>query len=160
MARKSTRARRLEVSRLDEYFQTLKAESGLPRQAPPHGWIRTMRDVLGMSAAQLAKRLHVSRAAVYKLEAREVSRGVSLRQLDRVANELDCDVFYAIVPRNTIEQSIRDQSRDRAETKLTQANVSMGLEAEGVKGKKFVTAVNSSSSYAEALTDRYLWDQY
>ncbi|RLA29619.1 MAG: mobile mystery protein A [Gammaproteobacteria bacterium] len=159
MGRKSTRARRLEVSRIDEYLQTLKTKAGLRRQAPSHGWIRTMRDVLGMSVAQLAKRLDVSRAAVYKLEEREVSRGISLKQLDRAAGEMDCDVFYAFVPRNTVEQSIRDQSRERAETKLTQANVSMGLEAEGVKGKKFVTAVSSSSSYAEALTDRHLWDE-
>ena len=159
MARKSTRARRLEVSRLDEFFQTLKAKPGLPEQAPRHGWIRTMREVLGMSAAQLAKRLDVSRAAVYKLEEREVSRSVSLKQLDKAANEMGCDVFYAIVPRNTIEQSIRDRSRERAETMLNQANVSMGLEAEGVNDKRFVTAVNSSSSYTEALTDRYLWDK-
>ena len=111
-----------------------------------------------MSAAQLADRLNVSRAAVYKLEEREVSRTVSLNQLDRAANAMDCDVFYAIVPRSSIEQSIRDQSWKKAETQLRKANVSMGLEAEGVTDRKFVTAVSSSSSYTEALTDRHLWE--
>ncbi len=158
MARKSANSRRLEVRRLDEYFQTLKAESGLPQHAPPRGWIRAMRDALGMSAAQLAKRLGVSRGALYKLEEREASRSIALKQLDRAADAMDCDVFYAIVPRNTLEQSIRNQSRKKAETQLYKANVSMGLEAEGVKDKKFATAVNSSSSYTTALTDRYLWD--
>ncbi len=159
MARKSTSTRRLEVSRLDQYFQTLKAESGLPPQAPPRGWIRAMRDALGMSAAQLAKRLGISRGALYKLEEREASRGIALKQLDRAADAMDCDVFYAIVPRNTLEQSIRNQSRKKAETQLYKANLSMGLEAEGVKDKKFATAVSSSSSYTVALTDRYLWDE-
>jgi len=159
MARKSTRARRLEVGRLDEYFQALKAESALPRQAPPRGWIRAVREVLGMSAAQLANRLNVSRAAVYKLEQRESSRTVSLKQLDKAAAAMDCDVIYMIVPRSTFEQSIRAQSRKNAETKLSKANLSMGLEAEGVRDKKFVTAVSSSSSYTEALTDRYLWEE-
>lgn len=158
MARKNASARRLEVSRLDDYFQTLKAGLGLPRQAPPRGCIRAMRDALGMSAAQLAKRLDVSRAAMYKLEEREASRSIALKQLDRAADAMDCDVFYGIVPRNTLEQSIRDQSRNKAETQLHKANVSMGLEAEGVKGKEFATAVSSSSSYTAALTDRYLWD--
>ncbi len=51
MALKSANSRRLEVGRLDEYFQTVKAESGLSGQAPPRGWIRAMRDALGMSAA-------------------------------------------------------------------------------------------------------------
>jgi len=158
MARKSTRTRRLEVSRLDEFFQALKTESELPRQAPPHGWIRTVREALGMSAAQIANRLNVSRAAIYKLEERESLRTVSLKQLDRAADAMECDVFYAIVPRGTIEQSIRARSRKKTETKLQLANVSMGLEAEGVKDKRFATAVNSSSSYTEALTDRYLWE--
>ena len=158
MARKSANSRRLEVGRLDEYFQTLKAESGLSRQVPPRGWIRAIRDALGMSAPQLAKRLGVSRGALYKLEEREVSRSIALKQLDRAANALDCDVFYAFVPRDTLEQSIRNQSKKKAETQLYQANVSMGLEAEGVPEKRFATAVSSSSSYTAALTDRYLWD--
>jgi predicted DNA-binding mobile mystery protein A len=159
MARKSSRTRRLEVSRLDEYFQTLKSESGLNRQAPSRGWVRAMRDALGMSAAQLANRLGVSRAAVYQLEARESSRKVSLRQLDKAADAMDCDVFYTLVPRSTVEQTIRAQSKKKAETRFYKANLSMGLEAESVKDKKFVTAVSSSSSLTEALTDRYLWKE-
>jgi predicted DNA-binding mobile mystery protein A len=157
MARKSSRMRRLEVSRLDEYFQTLKSEPGLRRQAPSRGWIRAMRDALGMSAVQLADRLGVSRAAVYQLEGREVSRTVSLKQLDKAADAMDCDVFYTLVPRSTVEQTIRTQSKKKAEAKFYKANLSMGLEAEGVKDEKFVTAVSSSSSFTEALTDRYLW---
>ncbi len=158
MARKSASSRRLEVGRLDEYFQTLKVASGFSRQAPPRGWIRAMRGALGMSAAQLAKRLGVSRGALYKLEEREASRRIALKQLDRAANAMGCDVFYAIVPRDTLEQSIRNQSKKNAETQLYKANVSMGLEAEGVQEKRFATAVSSSSSYTAALTDRYLWD--
>jgi len=159
MARKSANSRRLEVGRLDEYFQTLKAKTGFSRLAPPRGWIRAMREALGMSAAQLAKRLGVSRGAMYKLEEREASGSIALKQLDRAANAMDCDVFYAIVPRDTLEQSIRDQSRRKAESQLYKANLSMGLEAEGVKDKRFATAVSFSSSYTAALTDRYLWDE-
>jgi len=117
-----------------------------------------MREALGMSAVQLADRLGVSRGAMYKLEEREASRSIALKQLDRAADAMDCDVFYAIVPRNTLEQSIRDQSRRKAETQLYKANLSMGLEAEGVKDKQFAAALSSSSSYTAALTDRYLWD--
>ncbi len=158
MTRKSANSRRLAVGRLDEYFQTLKADTGSSRQAPPRGWIRAMREALGMSAVQLAKRLGVSRGALYKLEEREASRSIALKQLDRAANAMDCDVFYAFVSRDTVEQSIRNQSRKKAEMQLYKANVSMGLEAEGVKDKRFTTAVSSSSSYTAARTDRYLWD--
>ena len=158
MARKSTSTRRLEVSRLDDYFQQLKTEPRLPRETPPRGWIHTVRTALGMSAAQLAKRLEVTRGALYKLEEREASRSIALKQLDRAADALDCDVIYAIVPRDTLEQSIRSRSRKKAEAQLRKANVSMGLEAEGVMNKEFATAISSRSSYTGALTDRYLWD--
>ena len=158
MARKNTSTRQLEVSRLDDYFQALKAESGLVSQTPPRGWIHALRNGLGMSATQLAKRLGVSRAAVYKLEEREVSRSIALKQLERVADAMDCDVVYAMMPRSTLRQSISDRARNNAETRLRAANVSMGLEAEGVNAKEFAAAVSSSSSYTEALADRTLWD--
>ena len=159
MVRKSSRTRRLEVGRLDEYFQTLESISGLRQQAPRRGWVKAMRDALGMSAAQLANRLSVSRAAVYQLDERESSRAVSLKQLDKAADALECDVFYTFIPRSTVEQTIRAQAKKNAETKLYNANLSMGLEAEGVRESKLVTAVSSSSSFTEALTDRYLWKE-
>lgn len=158
MARKTASSRRLEVARLDDYFQQLKAGSRLPNEAPPDGWINAVRSVLGMSATQLASRLGVTRAALYQLEGREALGSVTLKQLDKAADALNCDLVYAIVPRESLEQSIRDRSRQKAEIKLRQANLSMGLEAEGVTGKGFATAVSSSSGYGEALTDRRLWE--
>ena len=111
-----------------------------------------------MSAAQLAKRLGVTRAAVYQLENREVSRSVSIKQLDKVAEALNCDVVYAIVPRDGLEQSIRDRAREKVGERLRKINLSMGLEAEGVADQEFATAVNSQSRYGDALTNRQLWD--
>ena len=158
MVRKTASTRRLEVARLDDYFQQLKADSGLPSDAPPDGGINAVRGILGMSAAQLASRLGVTRAALYQLEDREASGSVTLKQLDKAADALDCDLVYAIVPRGSLEQSIRERSRKKAEEKLRQANLSMGLEAEGVTDKGFATAVSSSSGYSEALTNRRLWE--
>jgi len=157
MRRKSARTRRLEVSRLDDYFAKLKTRPELLGEIPPRGWIHAIRNALGMSAAQLADRLGVTRAALYKLEERETSRAIALKQLDRAANAMGCDVVYAIVPRDTLHDSIRDRAREKASSQLRRANLSMGLEAEGVEKKEFVTAVSSSSSYTEALTDRNLW---
>lgn len=158
MAPQSARARRLEISRLDDYFEELRNDDRLPHAAPAKGWINTIRKALGMSAAQLAKRLAVTRAAVYKLEEREASRSITLKQLDKAANEIDCDVIYTLIPRTSLEAAIRSQSEAKAAAQLRQANRSMSLEAEGVKGKAFATAVASATSYTEALVDRRLWE--
>jgi predicted DNA-binding mobile mystery protein A len=159
MTRKSTRARRLEISRLDDYFQELRTDDRLPRTPPVNGWINTIRKALGMSVAQLARRLGVTRAAVYKLEEREASRSITLKQLDKAANELDCDVIYTLIPRTSLQAAIRSQSESKAEAQLRRANRSMGLEAEGVEDNGFDTVVASATGYSEALADRRLWEE-
>jgi len=154
----SARHRRLEIDRLDRHLRNLVAAENTLRVPPSGGWVKTIREALGMSAAQLAKRLGVSRAAVYKLENRETGRNVTLKQLDKAAAALDCEVLYAFVPRQSVEQTIRDQAHRKAERQLRAANESMGLEAEGVEDSDFATAVSSAASYTEAVTDRHLWD--
>jgi predicted DNA-binding mobile mystery protein A len=112
-----------------------------------------------MSVAQLARRLGVTRAAVYKLEEREASRSITLKQLDKAANELDCDVIYTLIPRTSLQAAIRSQSESKAEAQLRRANRSMGLEAEGVEDNGFDTVVASATGYSEALADRRLWEE-
>ena len=154
----TARHRRLEIERLDKHLRSLEGAEDVLRARPSGGWIATIRKALGMSAAQLAERLGVSRAAVYKLEQRETGRNVTLKQLDKAADALGCEVLYALVPRSSLEQTIRDRARTKAERQLRAVNVSMGLEAEGVEDSDFAAAVSSASSYTEALTDRQLWD--
>lgn len=155
---RSARNRRLEIDRLDRHLRSFGTAEDSLRVLPPGGWVKTIREALGMSAAQLARRLGVSRAAVYKLEDRETGRNVTLQQLDKAAEALGCEVVYAVVPRQSLEQTIRDRARRKAEQQLRSANASMGLEAEGVEDSDFSTAVTAASSYTEALTDRYLWE--
>ncbi len=44
--------------------------------APPKGWIRTIRDALGMTAKQLANRLGVAQQAVARIEKEELAEVV------------------------------------------------------------------------------------
>ncbi|MEM7281341.1 MAG: mobile mystery protein A [Pseudomonadota bacterium] len=158
MPKKSTQMRRLEVTRLDQYFDSLHNAKMIPMPQPRGGWVKTIRQALGMSAKQLAHRLGVSRAAIYSLEERETNLGITLKQLHRAAAVLECEFVYALVPKTTIENTIRNQAKNKAHSDLSKANASMSLEAEGVEGEKFITAVTSASSYSEALTNKALWD--
>src|SRR5262245_27532719 len=71
---------------------------------PPRGWVRAIRDALGMSSRQLANRMGQSQPAVTKLERSEASGGARLDSLRRAADALDCDLVYALVPRTSLEQ--------------------------------------------------------
>ncbi|MBA3007293.1 MAG: helix-turn-helix domain-containing protein [Desulfocapsa sp.] len=68
-------------------------------QFPAKGWIRAVREALGMSGKQLAQRLHVSQPRVYKLEQSEPSGALTLKTMRQVAEALDC-VSYSRYVKN------------------------------------------------------------
>lgn len=102
----------------------LDARSALMRQVvdqprPHRGWIRAIRDALGMSSAELAARMNVTQQNVSELEQREVRGTVTLDTLRRAADALDCDIVYALVPRTSLEEAVRAQASRKA-TQLLQ----------------------------------------
>lgn len=62
-------------------------------------WIKTMREARGLSLRQLGERLGIQGNSVHVAERRETSGGISVYQLQRIAAALECDLFYAFVPR-------------------------------------------------------------
>jgi predicted DNA-binding mobile mystery protein A len=158
MGIKSARSRRLEVARLDRYFKQLTNFEGAQVSQPSIGWVKTIRQALGMSVVQLARRLGISRTSVYKIEKREIERSITIAQLDRVAEALDCHLSYSLVPNISIEAKIRKRALIKAEAELRSANQSMSLEAEGLMDEDLLGSIATTSSYTEALVDRKLWD--
>ena len=53
--------------------------------APRTGWIRAIREALGMSATQLARRMGVAQPTLTKLEQSEAADRIQLDSLRRVA---------------------------------------------------------------------------
>ena len=148
MAYHKTQARRLEVSRLDDHFKELRSCDEILRNSPANGWVNTIRKALGISAVQLARRLGVTRAALYQLEERERARSVTLKQLDKTAAAMDCELFYVLMPRDSLENSIRARAREKAEARLRSANISMGKLVKRPRNWNPVR-VNSRSSEAK-----------
>jgi len=98
-------------SQLDERFREL---SPAKRYAVPvRGWIKGIREALGMSTAQLAKRLGIKQPSLVELEQSEAKGSIELATLRRVAEALDCTLVYAFVPNKPLESTIRDRARVR-----------------------------------------------
>ena len=81
---------------------------------PPRGWLRAIRDALGLTTKQLARRLGVSQPRVVALEKGEIEETVTLASLRRAAEALDCRLIYALVP----DRPLVDTLRERAEPSL------------------------------------------
>ncbi len=89
---------------LDRRLEQLPAVSEFT--PPTSGWVRTIRDALGMSAADLGRRMGVSGSSVSEIEANERDGGVRLSTLKRAATAMDCVLVYALVPRESLEHTV------------------------------------------------------
>ncbi len=97
---------------LDAKF--LDGSLGALAARPARGWIRAIRDALGMSSRQLATRMGQSQPAVSQLEHSEVDDRITLATLRRAADALECDLVYALVPRTTLDDTVRRRARSLA----------------------------------------------
>ena len=110
----------------------LTAWRSLPAERPHLGWIRALRDALGMSSTELAARMGVSQSRIPEIERGETSGSLRLSTLERAADALDCDLVYALVPRTSVEDAVRQQARRAAEARLSGIRHSMRLEDQQV----------------------------
>src|ERR1017187_1256120 len=121
---------------LDQRFHELGPAT---RYTPPvRGWIKAIREALGMSTAQLAKRLGVKQPSVVALEQSEAKGTMELATLRRVADALDCTLVYALVPNKPLEATVRDRARTFARRRLQPVEHSMLLEDQKVTAKDAV----------------------
>ncbi|QND55875.1 mobile mystery protein A [Mesorhizobium huakuii] len=105
-------------------------------QIPAEGWIRTVRKALGMSGAQLAGRMGVTRARIAQVEQAELEGGVTLKSMQATAEAMGCRFVYAFVPPDTIEAIIVAQARKKAEAIVATAGKHMALEDQAVVGNR------------------------
>jgi transcriptional regulator with XRE-family HTH domain len=62
-------------------------------------WLRRVRQVLGVRATEIARKLEVNTSVIFRLEKSEDSKSISLKALEKMAAAMDCKLVYAVVPR-------------------------------------------------------------
>ncbi len=115
---------------LDKRLNSLRDSETFAR--PPRGWIKAIREALGMTTAQLGKRLGVSQPRAVKIENAETKGSITLESLERAANALDCRLVYALVPKIPLDELVVERAERLAKKRLKSTSHSMALEAQGV----------------------------
>lgn len=128
-----------------------------PRRPPARGWIRALRDALGMTAEQLGERMGVSQPSVQRLELSEANGTIQLSSLRRAAEALDCEVVYALVPRRTLQETFETAARTVARRELGQIDHTMALEDQAVANEDDEERLRRF--IAEELDPRDLWNR-
>lgn len=122
---------------------------------PPKGWIRAIRDAIGMTGAQLGKRLGMTAQGVVSLERSEASGTIQLNTLRRAAEAMDCVLVHALVPRTSLAEMVDRRAREIAMRALGRVSHSMALEDQQVDRD----LEQRVQTYIEAaLRDRDLWE--
>lgn len=106
----------------------IKRHRDAPTPAPRSGWIRAIRDALGMSTNELAKRVGLSKGRIGQIERAEQDRSLTLGTLERVAAALDCRVEYLLVPNWPLDDMVWEQARAKAAAEIAAVDHTMALE--------------------------------
>lgn len=139
--------------RLDKKFEALRP---LDRFAmPPKGWIRAIRDAIGMTGAQLGRRFGNSPQGIVGLERSEAAGTIQLNTLRRAAEAMECVLVYAIIPKTSLADMVNSRAREIARRALQRVSHSMALEDQQVDRDMELRI----QTYIEtALRDRDLWE--
>ena len=121
-------------------------------------WLRTTRRALGMSGAQLARRLGVTRSQVSKVENAESSGSVNLKTLQLMAEAMGCKFVYAIVPNSDIDSLLDEQARKKAKQNVDYVNQQMLLEGQGLTAEALEREVERVSKELLANPPKDFWD--
>lgn len=151
----TNRNRKLARQRLDERLSAFRPKSGFA--VPPKGWIRAIRDALGMSARQLGARLGVRPQSVADLEKSEAHGTIRLETLRKAAEALDCTLVYALVPNASLEDAVRTRAREMAREALAGIGHTMDLEGQGLSLAEREAQIDEY--VREHLRARDLWER-
>ena len=127
-------ARVLQIRALDKKTSDLKSAKNIVPQSS--GWIKTVREAIGMTVSQLAARLGVTQPRITKMESNEDN--LKLSTMKKAAEAMNCEFVYYFKPRTTFQNLVDEQAQKKAVEVLKTVNVNMALENQEIAEDKAV----------------------
>lgn len=124
---------------------------------PKSGWVRAIREAIGMSTVQLANRMGIQQSGVSFLEQREVAKTITLETLERAARAMNCELVYALVPKESLEKIVDEQAAKSAAQILSRTTHSMELELQKPGSAEAKLHHEELTADIKLKMDRRLW---
>lgn len=150
-------SRALARRHLDARLSNLRNSPELAR--PPRGWLKALREALGMTADQFGKRLGVSQPRISQLEVDEKIGSVTLKTLREAAEALECELVYALVPTRPLEEILRERAQKVADRQLNRVSHTMTLENQGLDHRSQMAARERLIEDLLRGNPKCLWDE-
>lgn len=141
---------------LSEHLKTLSTFKQV--NPPAKGWVQAIRKGLSMSRRQLAERLGLSTSRVQRLEQDESTGAVTIKTMRRTAEALDCVFVYAVIPRDSLEATLKTQAHKKSLAQLNETKHTMALEDQTVKEEANQYLLDSLTDQFMNKSSRTLWD--
>ena len=100
------------------------------------GWLSYIRKSLNMKQKTLAQRMGLSTSSICEIEARELKGQVTLKKMKAIAESMECEFIYAIIPKRKPMDLIKRKALKKAKLLLETTDLHMKLENQSVKGSK------------------------
>lgn len=127
---------------------------------PRMGWIRAIRESIGLSGQKLAQRLGCSKVNVSKIEKGEQEGTISLNTLEKAAQALNCKLVYCLIPEEPLELALEHRARAIARNEIKHLNHTMVLEDQGLTPKQLKQQEDILIQKLLHGNPRDLWNNY
>jgi predicted DNA-binding mobile mystery protein A len=126
---------------------------------PPIGWIKAIRNGIGMSMEQLGKKLSITKQAVMDIEKREKEGAITIKSMQEIAKVIDMKFVYGFVPNaGSLEQMIETRSLEMATKIVQRSSTSMKLEDQVNSKERIEKAIKERAAEIINKTPKILWD--
>lgn len=137
--------------------QKLSQYSKINFTIPKNGWIKAIREALGMTTAQLGERMNVAASNITILENREMTKTTSLETIERAATAMGCKFVYALIPNASLEEVVQIQAKKSAKALIQEIRHHMKLEKQKVNPEIEKDQINELAEEIITKMDSRLW---
>jgi predicted DNA-binding mobile mystery protein A len=127
--------------------------------APPKGWIKAIRESLGMTARQLAARMGVGLSRIPVIEEAEVTGSTTLKTLRQAAAAMHCAFVYAFVPIEPLDDMLRERAMEKARKDVSRLDHTMRLENQALLKSDLDAEQQRTVDLILSGSLRGLWDE-
>ncbi|MHA4893546.1 mobile mystery protein A [Pedobacter sp. PWIIR3] len=126
---------------------------------PPSGWIKAIRNTLGMSMQQLGNKLLVTKQSISDIEKREKDGSITLKSLREIGRVLDMELVYGFVPKDgSLDALIENKAIEVASKIVLRTSNTMNLEDQENSNERIEKAIKERAEEIKTKMPKFLWD--
>ena len=151
------RKNKLQFQQLNEKMDQL---TGLQHViVPPIGWIKAIRNGIGMSMEQLGKKLSITKQGVMDIEKREKEGAITIKSMQEIGKAMGTQFVYGFVPKaGSLEQMIEYRALEIASKIVERTSTTMKLEDQANSKERIEKAIKERATEIINKTPKILWD--